>query len=94
MGIFIPATAYAFCQAKESLAVYELASGQKLNLSKSVIVPFGLPDDLPQWVTDTGCNISKHGKIQKYLGAPWGVGLSEARLHTYCLDSISDRLRL
>jgi hypothetical protein len=94
MGMFIPATAHAFGQAKEILAVYELASGQKLNLSKSVIVPFGLPEDTQHWVTETGCHISKVGEIQKYLGAPWGVGLSEAQLHTYCLDRISDRLRL
>jgi hypothetical protein len=92
MGMFIPAMEEAFYQAKAHLQDYELASGQLLNLTKSVVIPFGLPS-LPPWLTEIGCTISQPGQVQRYLGAPWGIGLSEAQLHNFCLDRISERLK-
>jgi hypothetical protein len=92
MGMFIPATGEAFQQVKTHLTDYEKASGQLLSLTKSVVVPFGLPN-LPLWLTELGCSISKPGQVQRYLGAPWGIGLSDAQLHNFCLDRISDRLK-
>jgi hypothetical protein len=84
MEILVPTSALAFQQAKESLAVYELASGQLLNLHKSIMVPIEIPKHLPLWLIDTGCQISKAGEIQKCVGAPWEVSLTEAQLHTFC----------
>jgi hypothetical protein len=92
MGMFIPATEEAFHQAKAHLTDYELASGQLLNLTKSVVIPFGLPN-LPSWLTELGCSINQPGQVQKYLGAPWGIGISDAQLHNFCLDRISERLK-
>lgn len=43
VGIFIPTTENNFKKLKEILLLYELASGAKLNLSKSVIIPLAPP---------------------------------------------------
>jgi hypothetical protein len=59
--------------------VYENASGQLLNLAKTVRIPLGLPEQLPDWLKDTGCYLSKPGEIQRYLSGPWGVGLTKYR---------------
>jgi hypothetical protein len=42
VGVFIPATNNAYCQLKEHLNLYEKASGAKLNLQKSVVVPIAM----------------------------------------------------
>lgn len=68
VGIFILPDESSFKKLQEALHLYELASGAKLNLAKSVIIPLALPS-IPQWLRDTGCTINKPGEIQKYLGA-------------------------
>lgn len=46
-GIFIPADEQSFKKLQDALKIYELASGAKLNLAKSVIVPLAMPS-IPQ----------------------------------------------
>jgi hypothetical protein len=41
--MFVPATEIKLHQAKAHLAIYEFASGQLSNLSKSKVILFGLP---------------------------------------------------
>jgi hypothetical protein len=42
VGIFIPATQHAFNLLKSYLDLYEKASGAKLNLQKSIIIPLSM----------------------------------------------------
>lgn len=69
LGIFILVTELALNQVKEALATYELASGSKLNLQKTMIIPFNLPTILA-WIRQSGCSISSPTTLHKYLGAP------------------------
>lgn len=74
LGVFIPASETAFEAIKNVLHCYEKASGARLNLLKSVIIPFNL-DYIPPWLQESGCIISLSGEIERYLGAPIGLNL-------------------
>lgn len=91
VGIFIPATKHNFKKLQEALKFYKLASGAKLNLVKSIIVPLVLPS-IPQWLRDTGCTISQPGETQKYLSAPFGNQIKPTNMYNFCLDQISKRI--
>lgn len=91
VGIFIPAIETNFIKLQEILHLYEVASGAKLNLSKSIIIPLALPT-IPQWVYDTGCIVSGSGIIKKYLGVPFGLQLKSTKLHNFCLDKIGKHI--
>lgn len=69
MGMFIPAIEVAFQAAWDAIAMYERASGAKLNVAKSVVIPFGVPV-IPLWHLNLGCLISSPSMIHKYFGAP------------------------
>lgn len=47
---------------------------------------------IPQWLQDTGCTISKSGKVQKYLGAPFGHQIKPTDMYKFCLNQISKRI--
>lgn len=85
IGILIPATQQSFIEVEDSIAVYERAFGAKLNMHKSTIIPIGLAD-IPQWLTDKRCVITKEGKILQYQGAPLGTKISLANIQSCCLD--------
>lgn len=91
MGLFIPAMEEAFRNARDAITTFELASSAKLNLGKSVVIPFGVTN-IPLWLLNVWCKISTPGMVQRYLGAPWGVGISKTCLFDFCLKSISRRL--
>jgi hypothetical protein len=91
-GMFIPPIEGAFLATHRCLEVYESASGAKLNLQKSVIIPFCLPS-IPAWLIATQCHISIAGEIHKYLGAPWGFEIADTDLHNFYVAKISDRLK-
>jgi hypothetical protein len=91
LGIFIPATKRAFQAIQSILSKYELATGTKLNLNELVVVPMAL-QDIPHWLRTTGCIISSPGTVQKYLGAPFGWGLTAGQLHVFCMDKLAKRL--
>jgi hypothetical protein len=93
LGIFIPASEQAFQAVQDALQQYELATGAKLNIHKSVIIPM-TAQEIPTWLHSTGCIISLAGTVQKYLGAPFGWGLNAGQLHTYCMEKIAKRLSL
>lgn len=91
LGIFIPATALSFEEVCGILKVYEEATGAKLNIQKSVIVPLGLTT-IPDWLIAMGCRISQEGEVQHYLGGPFGWNLPRALLHNFCLNQIAKKL--
>jgi hypothetical protein len=91
LGIFIPATEQAFQAVQSLLSQYELATGAKLNMHKSVVIPMALLDT-PLWLSSSGCIISSPGVVQKYLGAPFGWGLTPGQLHVFCMEKLAKRI--
>lgn len=87
VGIFIPESESAFWEVQRVLECYEVASGARLNLFKSIIIPFSIPI-IPRWLVDTGCLINKQGEDHRYLGAPFSFELCSEQLHSFCLDEI------
>lgn len=90
VGIFIPVDE-DFTKLQEALHLYEWASGEKLNLAKSVIIPLTLAM-IPQWLKDTGCSISKPREIQKYLHAPFGLWIKRNEMYNFCIDRINKHI--
>lgn len=91
MGMFIPAIEVAFHVARDAISMYERASSAKLNVAKSIVIPFGVPV-IPLWFLNFGCLIKSPGVIHKYLGAPWGSEIEKANFFDFCIDGISKRL--
>lgn len=91
VNIFIPIDEDSFGKLQEALHLYKLASGEKLNLAKLVIIPLALPT-ISQWLHDMGCIISKPREIQKYLKAPFGLQLQRTKMFNFCLDRIGKRI--
>jgi exonuclease III len=91
IGIFIPATPTAFQTLKDCINVYEVASGARLNLPKSVVVPVAL-QDIPAWLHNTGCTIAQPGVIYKYLGAPFGFQLTSESIQNFCLNRLTSKV--
>ncbi|CAM6128383.1 unnamed protein product [Calypogeia fissa] len=91
LGIFIPGSELAFEQLQEALALYERATGARLNLGKTTIIPLAMTS-IPTWLRDSGGYIGREGEVHRYLGAPVGWNLKLSALHNFCLDRISERL--
>jgi hypothetical protein len=84
VGVFIPATLIAFRELTEHISVYEKASGARLNLLKSIIVPIALTP-IPDWLNLTGCQIAADREPIKYLGASYGSNLTALTIQNFCL---------
>jgi hypothetical protein len=91
MGIMIPATEEAFNSIRQALSEYEQASGAKLNIQKTIIVPIAL-QTIPRWITQIGCKVADAREITKYLGAPFGTRLSTQAVQTFCLDRLANKI--
>jgi hypothetical protein len=91
LGIFIPASEEAFQAVQAILQQYKLATGAKLNLHKLVVIPMAL-QEIPTWLSTSGCILSPLGAVQKYLGAPFGWALTAGQLHLFCMEKLSKRL--
>lgn len=87
MGIMIPAQPEFFKQVEDCILLYERASGAKLNIQKSTIIPLGM-SIIPQWLRDKGCVILPEGDITRYLGAPLGYNVSAKKIQEFCLDRV------
>lgn len=74
LRVFIPAIEQAFSDLEEVISLYERASGEKLNLPKSSVIPMGLPQ-IPNWVIAKNCQILNFGGILKYLDGPLGSNI-------------------
>jgi hypothetical protein len=91
VGLFLPASPSAFQTLRRCLELYELASGAKLNLQKSVAIPIAA-EPTPDWLQDTGCIVAKPGVVYKYLGAPFGLKLTPQIIQDFCLDKVTKKL--
>jgi hypothetical protein len=91
VGAFIPASQTAFKRQQEYLQIYERASGAKLNLQKSIIVPIAQQQPL-DWLESTGCIIAGQREIIKYLGAPYGTNITATQIQKFCIKKLSKRI--
>lgn len=91
VGVFIPTDECNFQKLQEAQRIYELAFEAKLNLAKSVIIPLAMTS-VPQWFQDTGCTISQPGKVQKYLGVPFGHHIKPTDMYKFFLNCISKQI--
>ncbi|KAL3685236.1 hypothetical protein R1sor_003258 [Riccia sorocarpa] len=74
-GVFLAAQEGNFEQLKGILSLYESASGAKVNLTKSIIMPVGT-GVVPEWVHTEGCQVVGAGQTFKYLGILSGVAVT------------------
>ncbi|KAL3689981.1 hypothetical protein R1sor_016290 [Riccia sorocarpa] len=62
-----------------TLHCFELASGAKLNLSKTTIIPIG-EQQVPSWLTDMECNVATPSDRFRYLGILTGVDVIDQEI--------------
>jgi hypothetical protein len=91
VGVFIPANQNAFNELQSHINLYEKASGAKLNLKKSIIVPIAM-QRIQDWLNEIGCIIAAEGEVIKYLGAPYGNKLTSQTTQKFCLDKLTKRI--
>ncbi|KAL3699904.1 hypothetical protein R1sor_017926 [Riccia sorocarpa] len=65
-----------FNTTMDTLRKFELASGAKLNLSKTTIIPVG-DGTIPAWLQNSGCTIATPSDRYRYLGLLTGVDVME-----------------
>ncbi|KAL3678136.1 hypothetical protein R1sor_021092 [Riccia sorocarpa] len=86
----IKATEGNYQLIKELLQLYEEASGAKLNVRKSVMIPVSLAE-IPLWMSRSGCRIAGKGEVVLHLGFPGGDSIREAQICKYLQDKITAR---
>ncbi|KAL2609454.1 hypothetical protein R1flu_028027 [Riccia fluitans] len=57
-----------FDELLKILEKYELASGAKVNIAKSLVMPLG-SKEVPTWVDELGCEVTGSGRALRYLDA-------------------------
>ncbi|KAL3675669.1 hypothetical protein R1sor_025617 [Riccia sorocarpa] len=77
-GLSIRATEDNYLRVTELLQHYEAASGAKLNVRKSVMIPVSMAE-IPLWMTATGCRIAREGELVLHLGFPGGINIQECQ---------------
>ncbi|KAL3675948.1 hypothetical protein R1sor_025896 [Riccia sorocarpa] len=90
-GVIIQATPEYFYNLQEIIQRYEVISGSKLNLQKSVIIPWGMLE-IPRWIASLPCKIARKGEVIKYLGYRIGWGIPEEAKKDFLLDKIKLKL--
>lgn len=73
--MFLETTEDNFVQAREALSLFEVISGARLNMEKSIVVPMDNSPP-PDWLATTRCKIAQSGEVVRYLGSPIGVQIS------------------
>ncbi|KAL2650378.1 hypothetical protein R1flu_018506 [Riccia fluitans] len=63
-----------FDELLKILEEYELASGAKVNIVKSLVMPLG-SKEVPTWVRELGCEVVGSGRLFRYLGVQMGIDL-------------------
>ncbi|KAL3690555.1 hypothetical protein R1sor_016864 [Riccia sorocarpa] len=90
-GLCLRATEENFWAAKEIVDRFEMISGARLNVAKSLIIPLGL-ETVPRWMLMTGCKVAVQGELWTYLGAPVGVGVAEDELEAFLLEKLTKKI--
>ncbi|KAL3689560.1 hypothetical protein R1sor_015869 [Riccia sorocarpa] len=77
-GICIEDKEEYFTELQLILNRYELASGARINIQKSLVMPLGQAT-VPDWVRTIGCEVAKGRRHFKYLGICVGVEVSDGK---------------
>ncbi|KAL3696875.1 hypothetical protein R1sor_010951 [Riccia sorocarpa] len=75
-GLFLEMNRQSFNTTMETLKLFENASGAKLNLSKTLVLPLG-SDPPPQWLLDSSCQLAGPSDRFRYLGILAGTDVLE-----------------
>ncbi|KAL3683842.1 hypothetical protein R1sor_001864 [Riccia sorocarpa] len=86
----IQATESNYREVKGILRHYEHPSGAKLNVRKSAMIPTSM-QEIPLWLTRTGCKIARDGEIVLHLGFPGGIEIKERQISMYLEEKIHAR---
>ncbi|KAL3676886.1 hypothetical protein R1sor_026834 [Riccia sorocarpa] len=90
-SIFIQADQEVFNQTLHTLRRFEIASGAKLNLSKTTVIPVG-DEQATDWLTQSGCTIATLTDKFRYLRLLTGVDILEEELITDLIQKYEKRL--
>ncbi|KAL3676016.1 hypothetical protein R1sor_025964 [Riccia sorocarpa] len=90
-GLILKADKENWDNATAVVQRFELISGARLNVAKSLVIPIGFCET-PQWLIETGCKIALEGEVFTYLGCPIGVGITEEQVMQFLLDKLTKRL--
>ncbi|KAL3689282.1 hypothetical protein R1sor_015591 [Riccia sorocarpa] len=90
-GVCIQAREGDFQELERILARYEVASGAKVNMEKSLVMPMGLAD-CPAWLRQKGCGIIEGEQSFKYLGVRVGRNISDSVAVDEAVQRIKNRL--
>lgn len=88
-----PNTQSLIQEVEDVISLNEQASGAKLHLWKSIIIPIGM-DSVPNWLIPKGCQIFESGNVTKYMGAPLGIGITLTEIQEFCLDRVCKHISL
>ncbi|KAL3698101.1 hypothetical protein R1sor_012177 [Riccia sorocarpa] len=75
-GLFLEMNRQSFSTTMETLKLFEKASGAKLNLTKTLVLPLG-SDPPPQWLIDSQCQLAGPADRFRYLGILAGTDVLE-----------------
>ncbi|KAL3698666.1 hypothetical protein R1sor_012742 [Riccia sorocarpa] len=78
-GIFLKMDEQVFNSTMETLERFEMASGAKLNLGKTLVIPLN-EDPVPQWLHTSACQVATTSDRYKYLGLLIGIDITEEEL--------------
>ncbi|KAL3698443.1 hypothetical protein R1sor_012519 [Riccia sorocarpa] len=78
-GLFLQMEQNTFNSTMQTLKVFEQASGARLNLNKSLIIPLG-DEQVPRWLLDTQCKVVNPSERIRYLGLLAGSDILETEI--------------
>ncbi|KAL3683337.1 hypothetical protein R1sor_001359 [Riccia sorocarpa] len=71
-GIMLQLDEQVFMETREILSKFEVASGAKLNIHKTTVIPL-FEEPAPGWLHRTGCHIAQREDRFRYLGVLSGI---------------------
>ncbi|KAL3675999.1 hypothetical protein R1sor_025947 [Riccia sorocarpa] len=90
-GVCIAAKEEHFTTLLQILRKFEVASGAKVNLTKSLVMPLG-NTDVPDWVRIVGCEVAEEGRSFKYLGVTAGVEITDSQCIEVAIQKVRRRI--
>ncbi|KAL3695955.1 hypothetical protein R1sor_010031 [Riccia sorocarpa] len=90
-GVNVTMEEIQFDRLKAVIQDFEVISGARLNLSKSLIMPISSPP-LPEWIDQTGCEVARAGMSFVYLGVCTSHPIDEAQITKAIVDKVMKKL--
>ncbi|KAL3696981.1 hypothetical protein R1sor_011057 [Riccia sorocarpa] len=81
-----------FNNARRILSQYEQASGARLNLAKTTVIPL-FDDPVPHWLHATGCHIASRQERFRYLGVLAGIDILDDEITADVHNRYEKRLK-